>query len=102
MTLQKSFINLQLISLYFCFKISGILADASPMIVKLRSTACFVLMSLQYCSNDNPRVNSNILSMASIMSFNKMGVFRSDMNKIFFYEWQVLRFNAFAGYQINL
>jgi hypothetical protein len=85
MTLQKSFINLQLISLYFCFKISGILADASPMIVKLRSTACFVLMS-----------------MASIMSFNKMGVFRSDMNKIFFYEWQVLRFNAFAGYQINL
>ena len=79
----------------------SILASASPIIEKFRSTACLVLRSIKYISKVIPLVKSFMLPMASRISWSNDGISLSDMNQAFFHERKITGLDGPAGNKIN-
>jgi hypothetical protein len=81
--------------------IIGILATASPIIIKLCCTACTVFISAWYISKLRSLVKLRMFSMESLISANNKGMLRSDMYQAFFYIRKIFGPYSFAGYEVN-
>src|ERR1700722_10616761 len=101
MMFRKSFTSRQSTEGYLSLKDLLILATASPIIEKFRSTACLVLRSTKYISNVIPFVKSFMLPMASRISWSNDGISLSDMNQAFFHERKITGLDSSAGNKID-
>src|ERR1700760_2773119 len=97
----KSFTSRQSTEECSSLKDLSILATASPIIEKFRSTACLVLRSAKYISKEIPLVKSFMLPMASRISWSNDGISRSDMNQAFFHERKITGLDSPAGNKID-